>query len=366
MVMRIVVLSADRGEYKGHQLPDGRIQGINYSGKMLDNLTSTGILGRNEFLPIPIIVGTPSTEYLGKYEKDPSFQVVSMSPQVATSYGLEDLVPVQRCALNYIMCWRYALEKMEWDRLLILEDDIVLAPGWLEFLERVLKEIDSKYAIPPLVTLYRPVDRLMGTQVGAGLDWFEISNPTTHWGMQAFVYHRSHFFDLSTFFKEVLTRVVKSPNPEILEWVLWEHLQKLQRGKDRVKMVATCPSLVQHHGDSSLVGSGIHRALYVLGDTVRYVDASSGPLKITLPVLERPEQTFYIRRTDLTTNAVEVHDTKGTRLATINAKGTFSFTKKKPPPATGRRGIPPGHPGLRPARAVLSDQPDPANGPSMD
>lgn len=308
--MRLVILSSDRGAFKGQHLPDGRKLGENYVLNMLKSLEDSGALERKEFLPIPIIVGTPAVEYLGRYNADPRFKIVPMPLQTANAWGVEDLHGQAGCALNYVQCWRYFLEQMkDCEQLLVLEDDITLARDWLPTLDQTLKSAYAAFPLPPLVTLYRPTDRLMGMYVRQGLTWYEISEPYRHWGMQGWVYHRSHFFDVSTLFQEISVKIIKKPKGKdvgILEWVFFDHLAKFERNKNKIKFVATCPSLVQHHGVGSLVGCGVHQSFYVLNENVFDVDASQGPVTVQVPMPTRPGENIYVRKMDATDHPVIV------------------------------------------------------------
>ncbi len=270
MRFQLSILTANRAELGKQSWGDDKVRGEDYFARMMESLEETGTLDCKELQPITVVVGTPTIDHMGAYQRDRRLRIVRLSDEMATKSDLANRRPVQRCGMNYLQCWHDFQSRKDHEWLVVLEDDILVAKGWIEFLNQVMDEVLPHCAYAPLITMYRPVDRVMKRLYEKSkAKWFDIVKPMSHWGMQGMVYHQGHFD--SNLFKAVRDGVVNNPNVpvEILEQVLFKHLEMDKPEKERkrnTRFIATNPCLVQHIGDQSAIGCAKHSALLFLGD----------------------------------------------------------------------------------------------------
>jgi len=264
------ILTANRAELGKQSWGDSKIRGEDYFARMMESLEAAGTLDCKELQPITVVVGTPTTDHMGAYQRDRRLRIVALSKENAEKADLPNRRPVQRCAMNYLQCWRDFQSRLDHEWLVVLEDDVLVAKGWIEYLNQVMDEVLPQCEYAPLFTLYRPVDRLMKRMYEKSkVKWFDIANPMRHWGMQGMAYHQGHFDPV--LFKAVRDGVVNNPKTpvEILEQVLFKHLEMdkpVEKREKNIRFIATNPSLVQHIGQQSAIGCAQHQALLFLGD----------------------------------------------------------------------------------------------------
>ena len=123
----------------------------NYVHKSISSLPKT--------LPLRLMVGSPSYEYLSRYRDDPRIEIVGVHPPDWERF--RDYSVRHRASWNYWRCLAFgARADTRKKGLLVLEDDVIPAKGWQRRLLDTIFEIESKYGNEYVLSLYTAYDGL--------------------------------------------------------------------------------------------------------------------------------------------------------------------------------------------------------------
>ena len=179
-------------------------------------------------LPATLMVGASDATYLDRYRGEPGLRIVRPTAEEFSSWA--DRHVGHRASWNF---WRALVDARDCARLLLCEDDILFARGWLDFLARVIRDIERTQS-DYILSLYWP-----GAMAEANGSCVVALDPDTYYSHQAVLYAgraRAGFADY------LLRHGVQS----------WERAQDLNLARfareAEIPMYATCPSLVQHIG----------------------------------------------------------------------------------------------------------------------
>ncbi len=235
-----------------------------YLGATLDSLRASGYLAPPGVAPVQVVLGSPESGPIARYEMAGSeVRVRSMPPELALEARSGGLDARQRCSLGHCSWMRVACEDCEDceegrrpEYVLACEDDIVFSRGWAGYLEGVLRDVEAQGPAPAIVCLYRPFlpgrtrDRTRD-RFERGERWFPFSDH--FWGLQAVVYPTRILKDLADYVYENTIVAYRDPVDIVIGRFAWS------RG---IRTIATAPSLVDHVGQETTVESQFHKADY--------------------------------------------------------------------------------------------------------
>jgi len=218
-----------------------------YVHQTIRSLGETGFFDRTENLPLRLVTGTKETDHLEPYRKDSvRFLIDPVSEDEAREIGLDALGVKPRCAFGHYRAMRHLLAAEDsWDVVLVCEDDVRFCRGWIDYLARIVEEIERELGFPWLLTLYRVShawQRSMKEEVEKGARWFRVPQLDEFWGTQAIVYSKGALRMMPEALLEGCIRRFVAP----------VDLTIGRRASERnVVKLASVPCLVQHMGDKT-------------------------------------------------------------------------------------------------------------------
>lgn len=210
-----------------------------YFDRTLESLNHTGFFNEPTNLPIDVVLGAPTSEPL--IYKHSQLHVHPMDSEEAQKMGWHVAGPPLRATWGH---WRCLTRKLsDKQAILVMEDDIVFARGWLKRLNLIARELFEKFLDQWLLTLYTPSSTEPLEAFKNGRTWI-LRSYEGFFGAQALLYPLA--------VRDAYLRYIARP-----EWS--QHLPHdlalpLAMKELGIPILATAPCLVQHMG---LVSEGV-------------------------------------------------------------------------------------------------------------
>lgn len=194
--------------------------------------------------PVSLVVGSPESAYLEGYRSSTDLRIIEADEE----WELLKQEPVRRRASwNYWRC--LALQPLDRD-LLLLEDDIQFAQGWLSRFLDTTAVINARYGCGYVLSLYS-AHPFCGYAYAGGAMYAEFP-PQSFYGTQATYYPAA----IRTGFAQYLRKHGVDEFREPYDLLLGRYV-----AENRHRLIVTAPSLVQHIGEETTgLGSFYHRA----------------------------------------------------------------------------------------------------------
>lgn len=235
-----------------------------YLDQTIKSLDASGFFKVKDRLPLRLVSGSPDSSHLDPYLSDKRFLVDHMTPDEAIELHWFQ----SGGGLRAIKAHRRALHPLRVNPgaqfVLVMEDDIKFAKGWVPRLEKTLKKVIKKYSDRFLLTLYsagdgNAVDGVL-TAYRAGRFWVE--RPSGFYGVQAVLYPT---IVRDAYMVETAVRPVdqeREPGQMMDRSFGHPHDLLLPRIVKQlgIPVLATAPSLVQHIGIESGADSPQHHS----------------------------------------------------------------------------------------------------------
>lgn len=234
-----------------------------YLDKTIKSLESTGFFKASERLPLWLVGGSPDSSHLKPYLSDKRFLVDPMTDQEAKDSHWHIAGGGYRAIIGH----RRALHPLKVNPgaqyILVMEDDIQFAKGWIPRFEKTLKEVIKKFSDRFLLSLYSPGD---GAQLDpvllaykSGKLWVDRVSEKFY-GVQGILYPT---IIRDAYIYETSARPIdqeRGPGKSMDRAYGHPHdlLLPMTMGQLRIPIVATAPSLVQHIGLESGAQSPEH------------------------------------------------------------------------------------------------------------
>lgn len=127
-----------------------------YLEKTIRSLTDTGFFDARENLPLRLVAGSPDPSHLKPYLSDKRFIIDPMGQEEAKEIHWQQSGNALRCAKGHRRCFHPFRSNPGSSFLLVMEDDIRFASGWIPYLHRVLTEITKAFGDKFLLSLNTP------------------------------------------------------------------------------------------------------------------------------------------------------------------------------------------------------------------
>lgn len=216
-----------------------------YVHQSIEGLRETGFFDQHH---LNLFVGDPSTDYLARYRDDPAITIIPLDPGEQKWLGWDRLYSKSKCSYGHAVILRTAAVDQGWDTLIVLEDDVIVAEGWLDYLEAYLPLIRRAHGEEWMLAIYQH----SGVRGHEAERWYYAIKDPYYDGGIAEVYTRASISGLADC---LITRSVHEfqlPN----DWLTGEYFK--EKGW---ALLATAPCLVEHIGR---IGTGqsfnYHRA----------------------------------------------------------------------------------------------------------
>lgn len=194
--------------------------------------------------PVHLVVGNPDRSYVQRYEGNYQYRIVEMTE--ADWAPFKESKVHHRATFNYWRCLDAGRRHSPDLGLLVMEDDIVPAKGWLARLANTVRQAEDRYAGRYIMALYTAY-----FLVPYGSALYAIYPTRDFYGTQA-IYFPSEVRDgFADFLQE--RGVEKNQAP-------YDMLLKDFAVESRTPILATTPSLFQHVGAESTGLGGFHKA----------------------------------------------------------------------------------------------------------
>jgi len=103
-------------------------------------------------LAVRLVVGSPDYRYLDRYRKKKHIQVIEI--ELAEWEMVKNYSVIHRALWNYWRCCMYGVSSGPRRGLLILEDDVIPARGWEEWLQKTVSQIEVEYGGEYILALH--------------------------------------------------------------------------------------------------------------------------------------------------------------------------------------------------------------------
>jgi len=180
--------------------------------------------------PISLVVGSPQTNYLMRYQSHPSVEVIEMGP--ALWEWIKNNSVRHRATWNYYRCLTCQGRGKRGS--LILEDDVNFALGWCKRLDRTITALERLYNSGFVLSLYDPW--------GYGC---ETSRLYVEYERENFFGTQGMYFPAET--QDGFARYLKAHGVVANEGH-YDHLLRDYALEEGLLIFASTPSLVQHMG----------------------------------------------------------------------------------------------------------------------
>lgn len=221
-----------------------------YLGQTLKSLERSGFFDQPENLPLHLIAACPDDSHLAPYVDDPRFEVHRLTPDEAAVWATLGTKP--RCAFGHYITMGRMLER-EWDELLVFEDDVKVARGWMEYLEKVIPDVRAT-ALPDkwVLSLYSFTAPRLRMAFMTGKRFLPVPLHK-FWGTQGNVYPRSVVVGYRLYLLDICIRQQREAVDVALIWFGNDH---------DLAFFTLVPSVVEHMGDMTTGQSDhFHRAI---------------------------------------------------------------------------------------------------------
>jgi hypothetical protein len=213
-----------------------------YIHRTISSLEETGFFDDQNRLPLNLVVGSEDDAYLHPYKNDAAkFKIHVMSEEDADRFGLSKLGPMERAGLTHSLCLADKHTNQEASLLVVLEDDVRFAQGWIKRLHEAVISVSSTYGSNWVMCLYTALTDESAVAARQGKKWFP-RKYDWFFGTQGTTYPREIG---RAFASEIMLKAV---NPFLKPYDLL--LSEFLRSRE-VPIVATAPCLVQHMGNVS-------------------------------------------------------------------------------------------------------------------
>ena len=218
-----------------------------YAEITLRSLADSGFFRTSDLVPLHVFVDGPIPTNLQHLAKRPGIIFHALKPDERAALGLPDeLDAVRKCAYAHyraIEFMSHLARSHALDAILLLEDDVVFAEGWFDYLRNAIEDISSNHLnishprTQWILSLYR-FHRDVEVFHQAGLHWSLVPNQQ-FWGTQAIVYGREVLSTLPNWvFQKTLIERLYPIDESLCAYSQWTG----------VPTYTTVPSLVQHIG----------------------------------------------------------------------------------------------------------------------
>lgn len=236
-----------------------------YLENTVQSLYKTGFFNRPENLPLQIVSGAPDSSHLRPFLSDPSFVVDQMSEEEAREFHWHGSGVPLRVVKGHRRCLHPLRAIPGASFVMVMEDDIRFAQGWIQRLERTLEEITARFSDRFLLSLYAPGSSEPENALEAyrkGHKWIQRSYDSFY-GTQAILYP---VVVRDTFMYETAVRPddikpslpgKEMDRPYGLPYDLMLPAVMKALG---IPILSTVPCLVQHVGRSTSINSPWHES----------------------------------------------------------------------------------------------------------
>lgn len=214
----------------------------NYVDRAVASLEASGFFaGRKK--PLYLVAGTRDASHLARYRGDMRYRVIQMTESDEEQIQWKRRGPKSRASASYGYFIKLMADLFPERDLLLLEEDNVYSKGWIEFLERIIPEIQqSVYRDRWILSFYSALPEVVERHA-KGERWFDVP-PEKFFSINAMIYPKWALqSSIRRFFLEASART-EMCNDEVVP--LWAIARDLT-------IIATAPSLVQHVGDVSFM-----------------------------------------------------------------------------------------------------------------
>lgn len=213
-----------------------------YVHRTLASLRETGFFDDPENLPLHLVVGSPDSSYLDEYRRSSKeFVVHAMSEEEAERLKMGALTPMQRAGLTHSRCLDEGCKIPDAPLVLVVEDDVRFAKGWMRRIERAVGEATSSLGDSWVMCLYTPLTDEPTIAYQQGRSWYR-KNYDWFFGTQGTLYP----IEVARSFSAEIMRRCVNPYTTPYDLALAEHMRA-----NKIPIVATAPCLVQHIGEVS-------------------------------------------------------------------------------------------------------------------
>lgn len=127
-----------------------------YLENTIRSLDSTGFFDSGANLPLRLVCGSPDSSHLNAYRNDSRFQIHEMSQEEADQRMFNIAGVALRATWGHHRCLHHERANPDADAILVMEDDIKFAQGWLLHLKVAVSEIVNRHGRRWLLSLYAP------------------------------------------------------------------------------------------------------------------------------------------------------------------------------------------------------------------
>ena len=217
---------------------------VPYVHRLLQSLYDTGFHIR--YPKLHIVAGGPDTTYLDPYRGKDGYEIHEMSAVEKDLWG--EMGGLPRCAFGHYRMLRL-IEDYDWEEALLIEDDIIFARGWHQYLGSILPEIREAHGDQFMLALYQ--HHMCKVEYEQGHRWYPLKSDLYYGGL-AELHTRESVKGLPEYLWRTSMKGTMAS-----DFATGKHLRR--RG---ITLLATAPSLVQHIGEVSVSGisGAFHKA----------------------------------------------------------------------------------------------------------
>jgi len=230
-------------------------KGENYVHRTIASLGMTGYFDTDN-PSLNLFVGKPEDEFVSHYRENGFANVNTATKEEIQKAGIMRLRAVNWCAFNHIRAIREMQKFDGWSDALFLQDDVVFADKWIIRIKQMIHLVRSHYGKNWIITLFRPHDDiLMQDSVDAEKMWLEVPMNRSFMGIPAIIYPREIIGELPAFLESRCGYIEIMPMRGGLGVTVDNAIGEFAKERG-ISILATVPSLVQHIGEKSSVGTG--------------------------------------------------------------------------------------------------------------
>lgn len=210
-----------------------------YLARTIQSLRTTRFFDEQSRAPVRLVVGSADAMYVDGYKAEThKFAVEKLTrEEEAVERGYDH--PARRCASTHVRCLRGMRPNA--DVLLLLEDDVEFARGWLPRVYATATELQSAFPRGWVLALFTPGGSRVREMLQRGKKWFQ-RDYGGFYAAQALLYSRSVVKD---YVPHAFENCVRTP---IMPMDLYLPVWMKERG---LPILSTAPSLAQHIGVTS-------------------------------------------------------------------------------------------------------------------
>lgn len=192
-------------------------------------------------LPLRLVVGTHSYDYLRRYRRSHRIEIIGVDTNEWERF--KDCRIPYRASWNYWRCFVYGVRPENRKGLAILEDDVLPAKGWQKRFCNTIDQIESQFGEEYVLALYT-TDAKQAKPASNG-QYYAKYPAGNFWGTQAMYYPEP----VRAAFAEYLKREGVDSFKKPYDWLLSEYLRLTG-----TPLFATTPCLFQHIGKVTATG----------------------------------------------------------------------------------------------------------------